>query len=127
MSTAALALLPGLVLSNHQNQTLYIKGTLDDDGHFTPDINDAGSSDALAALALLAPAANAVAVTPSDGDTLAATSRELYVGTGGNVAVTMAGGGDVVFKNVPNSGRLPIRVTKVLSSGTTASDIVALY
>lgn len=71
------------------------------------------------------PATLAVAVTPSDATVLSAT-RALFVGTGGDVAVTMAGGGDVTFTNVPDGTTLPISVTKVLATGTTASDIVAM-
>ncbi len=71
------------------------------------------------------PATLAEAVTASDSTMLTAT-RALFVGTGGDVAVTMAGGGDVTFTNVPNGTLLPISVTKVLATGTDGADIVAL-
>jgi len=68
----------------------------------------------------------AIAVTPNDS-TVLATTRGLYVGVSGDVAVVTKGHGtSVVFKNVP-AGILPVRVTKVLSTGTTATDILALY
>lgn len=73
------------------------------------------------------PAQRAETVDASSGDdTLTRVSRGLYVGTSGDVAVTMYGGGNVTFANVPAGTILPVRVTVVLNSGTTASDIVAL-
>lgn len=70
------------------------------------------------------PASNAEAVTPGAG-ALSNTTRALFVGTGGDVTVTMAGGGSVQFTNVPDGTTLPIRVTHVTAA--TASDIVALW
>lgn len=71
-----------------------------------------------------APAHGAVAVTASDATVLQVT-RSLFIGVAGDVAVTMADGGNVTFK--APQGVLPIQVTKVLSTGTTATDILALY
>jgi len=71
------------------------------------------------------PATNAVAVTPNDATDLATTSRALYVGTAGNLAVTTVGGSTVTLVGV--SGWVPVRVARVLATGTTASDIVALW
>ena len=76
---------------------------------------------------LTSPADNAVAVTPSDSTDLTYISRALYVGTGGNIVVTMAGGGDVTFSNIPDGSILPIRVSRVKSTSTTASGIVNIY
>jgi hypothetical protein len=72
-----------------------------------------------------APAAHAVAVTPNDSTTFPVT-RALYIGTTGNVAVRMASGVTITFTAVP-VGVLPIQVDRVLSTGTTASTILALY
>lgn len=72
------------------------------------------------------PAEYAVAVTKSDSTVLNAT-RALYIGGDGNVAVTMSGGGDATFVGLLAGTILPVRVTKVLSTGTTATNIVALY
>lgn len=69
---------------------------------------------------------SATSITPSDA-TVFPTTRALYVGTGGVLAVRMADDLNVVsFVNVANGTVLPIQVTQVLSTGTTASDIVAL-
>lgn len=80
-----------------------------------------------AAEGLTSPADNATAVTPSDSTDLAYTSRALYVGGAGNIVVTMAGGGDVTFTAVPAGSILPVRVTRVKSTSTTATSIINLY
>lgn len=71
------------------------------------------------------PAWRAVVVTPSTSP-LARVTRALYVGGAGNVNVTMYGGGDCLFSGVPAGTILPIRVTHVLSTNTTATLIVAM-
>lgn len=73
-------------------------------------------------------ATSALAVTPSDSTTFTPPAIGLWVGTGGNVAVRMFGSQtSVTFLNVPNGNTLPIQVDKVLSTGTSASDIVRLW
>lgn len=72
------------------------------------------------------PAENAAAVTPNDSVDLPNFSRALYVGTAGNIALVTAGGDSVTLTNVP-VGFAPLRVARVLSTGTTASGIVALW
>lgn len=67
------------------------------------------------------------AVTPSDA-TLLDMTRGLYVGGAGAVAVL--GWDDsvaVTFAAVPAGTILPVRVKKVMSTNTTATNIVALY
>lgn len=77
--------------------------------------------------ALDSPAINAAAVTKHDTNDLTYASRALYIGVTGDVVVNMAGTGSAItFKAVP-VGVLPIRVTRVLSTGTTATDIVSLW
>ncbi len=51
----------------------------------------------------------------------------LYVGVAGDVKVKMAGGNDVVFKGATAGSFLPINVLQVFATGTTATDIVALW
>ena len=51
----------------------------------------------------------------------------IYVGTAGDVCVLDSHGNSPVFKNVPNGGTINVRARRVLSTGTTASDLVALY
>lgn len=84
----------------------------------------------------------AKAITPGDSGTGYANGevispegnkacRALYIGAAGNLAVKMVGhGGDfkdtLTFIAVP-VGVLPIQVERVLSTGTTASSIIALF
>ncbi len=71
------------------------------------------------------PAKDGVAVTPSDTVNLAQPARALWVGVLGDVSVEMVGiGSAVVFKGA--QGLLPISVTRVNSTNTDATDIVAL-
>lgn len=50
----------------------------------------------------------------------------LFIGTAGNVNVVTAEGNTVLFKNLLNASFLPVLVTQVLSTSTTATDIVRL-
>lgn len=73
------------------------------------------------------PANELVAVVPSDATVLVPT-RGLWVGTVGDVAVIGSGPGQsaVTIKNVPSGTLLPVCVTKVMATNTTAANIVAL-
>jgi hypothetical protein len=51
----------------------------------------------------------------------------LYVGFGGDVFVTTAGGDNVLFAGVPTGSFIPVNVVKVWQSATTADFIVALW
>jgi hypothetical protein len=74
----------------------------------------------------VAPAKIAIAITPTDGVRVAC--RAIYVGTTGNLAVVMAQGETaVIFKNVGSGSTLPISAYYINATGTTASDIVALF
>lgn len=75
---------------------------------------------------LSSPAVGAAAVTPNDSTGIDVT-RSLYVGTAGNVAVEMKDGTEVTFTNVQDGSLLPLRVSKVKSTNTTATNIIALY
>lgn len=72
------------------------------------------------------PASDGFAVTKSDSTVFTQPTRGLYVGGGGDVAVRMVSGAAVTFVGVPTGSVLPIRVDKVLSTGTDATDIVGL-
>lgn len=71
-----------------------------------------------------APAGGAFAVTPHNTNTIKATA--LYVGGAGNVAVTMEDGSQVTFTGVAAGSVLPIRVLRVHSTNTTATNIIGL-
>jgi hypothetical protein len=78
--------------------------------------------------------ARAAAVTPSNtvdipyvggGDIKWACV--LYIGTGGNIRLLTDGEDDVTFFNVLGGTFLPVQVKRVFVTGTTASNIVALW
>jgi outer membrane protein assembly factor BamB len=51
----------------------------------------------------------------------------LYIGTGGNLRVLTASGQDVLFTGLLGGTFLPVQVLKVFATGTTASNLVALW
>jgi hypothetical protein len=51
----------------------------------------------------------------------------LYVGTGGTLKVTTAGGDDVTFTGIVAGTFVPVQVVKVWATGTSASNIIALW
>ena len=69
---------------------------------------------------------NAKAVTKSDTDTFN-HPVSIFVGAAGTVTVTPAGGQANVAFEVPAGSFVPVLVTAVLSTGTDASDLVAVY
>ena len=71
---------------------------------------------------------NAAAVTPDNDNDLATPARSLWVGSVGDVKVNMASTGQpVTFTAVPSGSLLPVAVTRVFATGTSASDIVAIW
>lgn len=68
---------------------------------------------------------DAEAITPSD--TMTKRYAGIYVGTGGNVAVRTQGGTDVTFTSVGSGSIIPLGITRVYSTDTTASNIVGLF
>tara|TARA_R100000951_G_scaffold39238_1_gene33109 strand:+ start:356 stop:646 length:291 start_codon:yes stop_codon:yes gene_type:complete len=82
----------------------------------------------------------ATAITASDtiDSTTDLKSACLYMGTGGDVTVILAGvkgpggiglptaGQAVTFKNIPDGSFLPVIVNYVLATGTTVADIISI-
>lgn len=78
--------------------------------------------------AFSSPARKAFAITPSDTQDLAFLPRGVYVGGDGSLAVILADDTEsVTFTGVPAASLLPIRVKRVLATGTTASGLVGVY
>ena len=73
------------------------------------------------------PAANGAAVTKSDTTILPEAVRAIFVGGAGNVAVVTSGGDTLTFSGVTAGTILLIRVTKILSTGTTATSMVIIW
>lgn len=75
----------------------------------------------------------ASAVTPSDTVDIAAVTGGsnngcvLYVGGGGNLKVLTVGGDEVTFVNIQDGSFLPVHVLRVFSTGTTSTNILALW
>ncbi len=75
---------------------------------------------------LESPAQSAVLVTPSDSQSLPNATRALYVGGAGNLRVTLVSGDTVTLTGVVAGMIYPLRVSRVLATGTTATGLVGL-
>lgn len=75
---------------------------------------------------LEAPATRAQSVAPQDGASLPFRPRAIYVGVGGDLAVTGSDGVETVFRNLSAGTWLPFRAVVIRATGTTASDLVVL-
>ena len=71
------------------------------------------------------PAESAHSVSPDDSGRFDPT-RAVYVGGEGNLRVMMWGGQVVTFSGVTAGTMLPISITRVYSTGTTATNILVL-
>ena len=74
-----------------------------------------------------APASNAYLVTPADGSDLTHAARALFIGAAGTVKVDTVGGDTVTFAGCTAGQILPVRIKRVYSTDTTATNIVAIY
>jgi hypothetical protein len=73
------------------------------------------------------PYRHAAAVTPHDTNELANVTAAIYVGGTGGLKVTTAGGDAVTFAAVPAGTVLRVAAKVVWSTGTAATNIVALW
>ena len=81
------------------------------------------------------PGENAIAITPSDSTGIfdsigGGPTRAIYVGSGGDISVEMAsdkGEKTVVFVAVLTGTVLPIAITRVNLTLTTATSLVAIW
>jgi len=78
-------------------------------------------------------AGRAAAVTPSDTVNIPAVTGGtnngcvLYVGGAGTLKVTTIGGDDVTFSGLIAGSFIPVHVVKVWATGTSATNIIALW
>ena len=76
---------------------------------------------------LTSPAMDGAMVAPNDTTPLAQVTRAVYVGGSGDVTAELVSGTQLSFSGVPGCVLLPMRATKIMATGTTASGIVALW
>lgn len=75
-----------------------------------------------------APYFSAAAITPTDtAATIFAVCRGVYVGGAGALKVVMEDDTEVTFAAVPVGTTLRIRIKRVFSTGTAATNLLALY
>ncbi|NVO25224.1 spike base protein, RCAP_Rcc01079 family [Donghicola mangrovi] len=76
---------------------------------------------------LTSPIRSAQVVTPDDTSDLPVLPRALYVGTAGDLHVTMAEGQEATFAAVPAGTLLPVRAARIWATGTAAGSILAMW
>jgi len=75
----------------------------------------------------------AASVTPSDTANIPSVSGGtnngcvLYIGGAGNVKVETVGGDEVTFVGINTGTFLPVQVVKVFATGTSATNVLALW
>ena len=67
-----------------------------------------------------------VVITPSNTGSLSTPARALYVGGAGTISIQPLEGAAVTLVGVPAGALLPISVTRVNVTGTTATNLVGL-
>ncbi len=75
---------------------------------------------------LIGPALDAFAISPDDTTDILEVTRAIYVGGSGDITLVTRGGTQITFANVPAGMLMPIRASRVLTTGTSATDIVGL-
>lgn len=74
------------------------------------------------------PSDDLVTITASDATVYDRDIRRIYCGSTGNISVTTRTGTTVVFVGVPTGGYVgDFFISKVNSTGTTASSLVGFY
>lgn len=79
------------------------------------------------ARSLTAPPERGAAIVPDDAAGLGQATRAIYVGGAGALTVRLLGGDVVTFAALPAGTLLPVRVTEVRATGTTATALVGLW
>lgn len=67
------------------------------------------------------------AISKDDNADLPTVARAIYIGGTGDLKVTTVGGSTVTFAAVPVGVFDCVHVKKVFSTGTTATNMIALY
>ena len=75
----------------------------------------------------ITPSENCFTITPSDNNELSHLTKAIYIGGGGDLALLIgASQTPVTFRNTVAGSVLDVRVRGVMSTGTTATDLVGL-
>lgn len=77
--------------------------------------------------ALTDPVTGGFAITPDDATDLAILPRAIMVAGGGAVAAILKDGMTVTLPGLTPGALYPVRTTRILATGTTATGIVGLY
>lgn len=75
------------------------------------------------------PARKAFNIAPNNATDLAIATKAIYIGGAGTLSVELVGdepGSSVTFTGISAGSLLPIRVRKVLATGTTATLLIGL-
>lgn len=79
-------------------------------------------------LSLTSPIRGCKSVTPDDSNDLPdGVTRAVYIGGSGNVKMTLINGDVATWINAADGQLIPCMVTRIWSTGTTATNIMALY
>lgn len=77
---------------------------------------------------LNAPGEYSFAIAASDTNDLATIPRAIYVGSGGDIKMQLVhDAAPVVWSSVPTGSLLSVRPRRIYATGTSASNLVALY
>lgn len=71
-------------------------------------------------------ASDGFSITPSDSDLFAENAMAIYVGGAGAIALVTTNGTSLTFSGVLAGSVLPVKAKQVLSTGTTATNLVGL-
>ena len=73
------------------------------------------------------PARSLIEIDTTSSAILAETTKAIFVGTGGDIAVRAVDDNNmVVLRNVPSGSIVPVRVQQIDPAQTTADDLVGL-
>lgn len=70
---------------------------------------------------------HAAAITPNDSTDLANFTRAIYVGGAGNIKIDTVNGETVTLNGATAGSVLAVQARRVHSTGTSATNLVALY
>ncbi len=79
------------------------------------------------ATSLSSPATGAASISPSNNSDLAQVTRAIYVGGPGRMTAILADGAEITFENMAAGMIYPLRVSRIKSTNTTATGLVALW